>query len=236
MTDYVNYIGSAKPGIIQFENANEGRSYPFVDDSTLESDDGRVLSDDVVADMHLVIPRGTVARLSSAYISENIVSVCVVVEGGPSTAALSCIVKTQELSPYTPYRMEKLTGSEDVGGIVTFGQIDFRASAGSYRFSRNEVRLCEGAVSVYTPARLRRIVDPRTGESVSGDVKIEFPSYIDVSAEDDGVRLALSAGANDVLLPKCDRLQKDMPCGAVPINSINGVRPDDRKRIVLWFH
>lgn len=41
MTGYENYIGTSVPGVIQFENANEGRSYPFEDDAVLESDSGR---------------------------------------------------------------------------------------------------------------------------------------------------------------------------------------------------
>ena len=235
MTGYENYIGTSVPGVIQFENANEGRSYPFEDDAVLESDSGAVLPDEVVADMHLVIPRGTSARLSSAYISPHMVSICVSVHGSRE-AAMSCIVKASELVAYTPYRLEKLTGSEDVGGIVTFGKIDFQAAAGSYRFSAKRIGIAESAVSRYTPARLRRIVDPRTGKSVSGDVDIDFSTYIEASRLDGGVRLSLSEGANDVLLSKCYRDVVDNPCGATPIERINGVKSDDKRRIVLWFH
>lgn len=235
MIGYENYIGSAVPGVMQFENANEGRSYPFEDDSTLKSDDGAVLPDCVVSDMHLVIPRGSSARLSSVYISPHMVSLCIAIQGS-RTAALSCVVKSSELMPYVPYRLEKLTGSEDVGGVVTFGKIDFRGMSGSYRFSANRVGIAECAVSRYTPARLRRIVDPRTGESVSGDAAIDFSTYIEASRSPEGVRLSLADGANDVLLSKCDRDVVDNPCGATPVESINGVKSDDKRRIVLWFH
>jgi len=232
---YDNYIGTTSPGVIQFENANEGRSYPFEDNSVLESDDGKVLPDEVIADMHLVVPKGMDARLSSVYISENMVSLCVVAEGQSGSAALSVVVKVSAFKPYVPYRLEKLTGSEDVGGVVTFGQIDFAGCAGSYRFG-NRVHVAEGAVSRYTPARLRRIVDQRTGKYVSGDVTLEFPSYIEVEKSEDGVRLSLAEGANDRLLSKCDRTVVSNPCGSTPITSINGVLPDEEKRIVLWFH
>jgi hypothetical protein len=235
MTGYENYIGSADPGVIQFENANEGRSYPFEDNSVLEADSGAVLPDEVVADMHLVIPRGSSARLSSVYISPYMVSLCVAVDGQRG-AALSCMAKASEFRPYVPYRLEKLTGSEDVGGIVTFGQIDFQAAAGSYRFTARQIRVAECAVSRYTPAKLRRIVDPRTGDSVSGDVSIDFPSYVEASRSEEGVSLSLAEGANDILLPRCDRIAADNPCGATPVKSINGVRSDDKRRIVLWFH
>lgn len=235
MTGFENYIGSTNPGVIQFENANEGRSYPFEDSSVLEADGGLVLPDGVVVDMHLVVPRGASARLSSVYISPYMVSLCVAVDGSRQ-AALSCVVKASEFRPYVPYRLEKLTGCEDVGGVVTFGQIDFQSSAGSYRFSSSQVRIAECAVSRYTPAGLRKIVDPRTGESVSGDVQIGFSAYVQAERLQDGVELSLSEGANDMLLPACSRSESGNPCVATPVASINGVRPDDRKRIVIWFH
>lgn len=233
---YDNYIGTTTPGIIQFENANEGKSYPFADNANLTADSGVILNDNIVADMHLVIPKSAEAYLSSVYISDNMISVCIKVVTGSSVGALSCTIKSSSFEPYIPYRLEKLTGSEDLGGIITFGAVNFSSSKGSYRFSRNTVRISESAISKYTPAGLRRIIDDRTGESVSGDVNLEFTSYVQTVKGDDGIKLDLTKGANDALLTKCDQDVVENPCGATPITSINSVSPDNKNRIVIWFH
>lgn len=228
---------SGSPAVMQFENANEGRSYPFADNATLVSDSGEVLPDGVVADMHLVVPKGMDASLASVYLSGRMLSVCIKVESaGKVVAALSRTVKADVFEPYVPYAMEKLTGSEDVGGVVTFGQVEFPSVPTVYRFSRKRIPLAESAVAKYTPAKLRKIVDDRTGESVSGDVKVKFSAHVDVSRDEDGVHLVLRQGSNDVLLPACDRVVHSDPCGATPVQSINGVLPDDKDRIAIWFH
>ena len=238
MIGYENYIGSVEPGVIQFENANENRSYPFMDDTTVESIDGMVLPDGVITDLHLVIPKGMNAYLSNVYISDSMISVCIKVsrQNPNIVMALSCTVKSDVLTPYVPYRLEKLTGSEDIGGIITFGVIDIPAVKGSYRFSDGAISIVDSAVSRYTPAKLRKIIDPRTGESVSGDVEISFPSYVTAKNTEEGIKLTISDTANNILLSKCDKETADNPCGATPITSINGTRPDDKNRIVLWFH
>ena len=241
MTGYENYIGSVEPGIIQFENANEGRSYPFMDDSILIADNGAVLPDNLITDLHLVIPKGTNAYLSSVYVSTNMVSVCIRVTKsedtlGTSVMAMSCTVSSGDMLPYVPYRLEKLTGSEDISGVVTFGSIDFRSARGTYRFTNNTIGIVDSAISKYIPAGLRRFIDPRTGESVSGDVSISFPSYVSVEKTPEGIKLNISEAANNLLMSECDKTSTDNPCGATPVTSINGIPPDDKKRIVLWFH
>lgn len=236
MIVYESSVLSPTPGAVQFENANEGRSYPFADNAVLKTVDGTTLGDHVVADMHLVVPRGVEAYLSSVYISEHLISVCVrIVEDGASIAALSCMVSADRFEPYVPYRLEKSTGGQDIGGIVTFGAIDLEADRGTYRF-KNGVPLADAALVKYVPAKLRRFIDDRTGESLSGDVDIEFSGYVETSKTGDGVKLSLSPGAEKALLSKCDRGRSDNPCGATPVASINGVLPDDKKRIVIWFH
>lgn len=225
------------PGTIQFENANEGRSYPFADDAVLQASDGTALGEWVVSDMHLVIPKGSEAFVSSVHISTGMVAICVkVTASGRMVSALSCMVEAGKFEPFVPYRLEKLHGSEDVGGIVTFGIIDFTADAGTYRFDDGKAVLCESAVSKYVPARLRKIIDDRNDESVAGDVRIEFSGYVGASRDGRSVRLDLLPGAATALMSKCDRETPVNPCGATPVASINGVRADDKDRIVIWFH
>ena len=112
MTDD-NLLESGTAATLQFENVNEGRSYPFEDDTELVDASGKELPDDVISDMHLVLPSGTEAYLSSVYVSANMVSLCVVAERNDVKSALSCTVDSGSFSPYVPYRFEKLTGTED---------------------------------------------------------------------------------------------------------------------------
>lgn len=237
MIVYDNDISSPKPGVIQFENANEGRSYPFADNAILKSDDGKDLGENVISDMHLSIPKSCNAYLSSVYISDSLVSVCVrVVDVMNNVSAMSCIIKGSDFEPYRPYALEKLSGSEDIGGVVTFGAIDFISEKGSYKFSNNLIEIADSAVSKYTPAKLRKIIDDRTGEYVSGDIDLEFSSYIKATKENGGIKLELMPGANDALLSKCDKNVVENPCFADPVKTINGVAPDSKNRIVIWFH
>ena len=219
-------------GSIQFENANEGRSYPFADDAALETADGLRLPDDVVVDLRIVAPAGAGASLSSVYLSSRMASLCVRV----GSSALSCTVSRDAFRPYVPCRLERLAGLEDVGGVVTFGQFEFPTTPVAYRFAPGSARLADCVVAEYTPAGLRKFIDPRTGQSLSGDVRLDFSAYVQASRTADGVLLELAPGASGALLSDCDREIPGNPCGATPVARVNGVAPDDKGRLVLWFH
>lgn len=236
MIAYDTDISSATPALAQFENVNEGRSYPFDGDSELTSTDGRVLPDNVIADLHLVLPEGTNASLSSVYVSEHMVSACVLAHGSGFTEALSVRIRREDFEPYRPYRLEQVTGSSDCSGIMTFGNIDLPEASGSYRFAPDSVTFVDSVCTKFKPAGLRRLIDDRTGESVAGDVSIDFSQYVAAERSLDGIRLYLKDGANNILLSKCDKDKPMNACGTTPIASINGVYPDEQNRIVLWFH
>lgn len=237
MTENTNYIGTVDPGLIQFENANEGRSYPFDDNVILETVDGIKLEDSIISDLHLVVPCGQDAYLSSIYVSENMISVCLKMFCGTLfKTALSVFVKRESFEPYIPYRMEKLTGSEDVGGIISFGDNPFREHPSTYRFYDRKIRIVDSAVSRYVPAALRTLIDDRTGESVRGDVSLSFSNYILSYRDGNALSLKLKDGAAKVLASSCDKDRPVNPCGATPVMSINNVKPDDEDRIVIWFH
>jgi hypothetical protein len=141
-----------------------------------------------------------------------------------------------EFRSYSPYRLEKLHGAENAGGVVTFGNFIPPPRPETYIFDDAEVLPC--CVSVARPADLRSFYDPRSGKSLSGDVRIDFSSHIKVQSERGqgfgGYALSLEDGAEELLAAKCD--DNGMPCGATPIVSINGIAPDEEGNIVLWFH
>lgn len=242
----------------QFENANALRSYPFQEGSTLVDDLGRRLPDNVVADLHMFVPADMEdgvgvavpeVKMTSVHLSQSMVSVCFVSKFGGISSALSVTVAAANLRPYVPYRLEKLVGSYDVGGIVTFGEMELPAFPETYRFNPDGdesnpfnpygenaiVHPC--CIAVAKPAGLRGFVDRRSGERVSGDVRIDFSGYVETEKNGKSFRLSLSEDAASELMPRCEGLPDGVgPCGATPIRTINGVRPDEEGNIVLWFH
>ena len=79
-------------------------------------------------------------------------------------------------------------------------------------------------------------MDRRSGESLSGDVQIDFSGYVNSEKSGKSFRLALDDGASVELASECAKVSGADACGATPIVSINGVRPDENGNIVLWFH
>lgn len=231
----------------QFENVNTLRSYPFADAEGLMSKDGRRLPDDIISDMHIVVPTGALdgpvggkidnaplARLASVHISSSMVSACVKVDYGGSVCALSVMVAKDGFLPYYPYRMEKLSGASDVGGVISFGNIDFSGGPETYFFDGATLHSC--CVSLVKPVGLRCIVDPRSGERLAGDVDFEFTAHINAEKNSNGFVLSVSSESETELMSQCESALGDNPCGATPIASINGVAPDEDGNIVLWFH
>lgn len=223
-------------GILQFENANSLRSYPFAEDTELVSTDGRTPPEGAIVDMHLMVPvgGGLKAELASLHLSRSMVSACVrIVADGSTRGALSVAVGADNFKPYTPFRLEKLAGTEDMGGIITFGDIELPHTPETYFFSDVEVH--QGCITGFDPPRLRSIFDPRSGESARGDVRIVFSGYVDAKRDGRSVKLVLGADGGE-LSSRCARELPLNGCGAEPIMSINNVRPDSEGRIVLWFH
>ena len=239
----------------QFENVNAVRKYPFADNASLVDSEGKELPYESIVDVHLVVPGnyGTIntpgqgeapapeVRMSSFHISKAMVSACFTSELNGTRSAMSVTVSASGFKPYFPYRLEKLYGSEDIGGIVTFGDVFSRFSFDdgifvpeTYFLDAAYIHPC--LVSAIHPAGLRRFIDGRTGESVSGDVEIEFPRYVKASREGGFVTLSLEDGAYEELASECANVSGAEACGTTPIASINGVYPDDNGEIVLWFH
>ena len=232
----------------QFENVNSLRSYPFEDGGALASRDGKVLPHDVIVDMHVVVPASfrkmsgsdgaqgvtmPVVRMKSVHMSQSMVSACFVSSDGNKKDAVSVTVSRGNFVPYMPYRLEKLAGSSNIGGIVTFGNFEFPGRPETY-FLDAKVHPC--CVSALNPPGLTRFVDLRSGDSVSGDAEMSFSGYIGSRMDGKSFELSLESGAAEDLVSDCVKSAGADACGATPISSINGVRPDEDGNIVLWFH
>lgn len=234
-------------GTAQFENMNALRAYPFADGSSLADSLGRELPQDVVVDAHLVVPCAyanpesgveldtlPTVRMTSVHLSPAMVSVCFVSEFDGARHAVSATVARDSFSPYRPVRLEKLVGEEDVGGIVTFGDLTFPGTPDTYFLSG--AILHPGCVSAVRPTPLRKFVDLRSGASVSGNAEIAFSGHVVATRDGRKFALALENGSDAELASECARATGFDACGATPIVSINGIRPDADGNIVLWFH
>ena len=232
----------------QFENVNELRRYPFTEDASLAD-----LLLGTITDVGIVVPADVpvnggvfksfdpvpapVVEMTSVHLSPSMVSVCFRSVFDGKTSALSVTVSSATFRPYFPYRLEKLFGSDDIGGFVSFGDIRFPDNPETYRFDGATVH--PSCVAMAKPAGLRRITDRRSGTSISGDVRISFSGYVDVQSDagdPKSVSLSLAEGAETELASDCIDMSGSNPCGATPIRSINGVQPDEEGNIVLWFH
>ena len=242
----------------QFENVNGLRRYPFTDESSLNDDFGMELPDDCISDVRIVVPASPCAngsdsdsdssggnqglvecslpkvRLSSFHMSHYMVSACFIVLGDEGGAALSITVSSSNFKPYFPYRLEEVAGSRNVGGVVTFGNIEFPMTPHTYFLNGAVVHPC--CVAVSEVGRMMSIVDRRSGNRLTGDVSIDFSGYVKASKTSGGVKLSLDDGAADELASECAKISGYGSCGATPIRSINGIRPDDDGNIVIWFH
>jgi len=238
----------------QFENVNSLRNYPFAEGESIVDRYGRELPKDVIVDLHIVAPcsaanpqEGFVPseapdiRLSSVHISKYMLSACFVARRGPDQCALSVSVSAESFMPYFPYRLEKLAGTNDAGGIVTFGNLEFPGFPETYffkdRFAGDSgVAVHPCCIASTKPSGVRRLIDRRSGESISGDVEIGFSGYVLSRSDGKRFNLYLDKGADSELASECAKISGSDACGATPISTINGIRPDDDGNIVIWFH
>jgi len=237
----------------QFENVNAIRKFPFADDAVLVDREGRELPSDAIVDLHMFVPADfpnpqqmsaedlPVVRMTSLHLSESMVSACFVSEYGGKTSAASVTVSADGFMPYFPYRLRPLAGTQDMGGVVSFGDVfsgfggmDISGLPETYFFDDARIHPCQ--VICAKPAGLRSFVDPRTGEKVSGNVEIVFSGYVNASRDGNSVGLELAEGGDVELASECAKATGADVCGATPIVSINGIRPDANGNIVLWFH
>lgn len=231
----------------QFENVNGLRMYPFTDTSSLSGRNGKELGKDVIVDVHMVVPADVKnpesgmsssnipsVRLTSVHLSPSMVSACFVSIVSGEMDALSVTVHRENFRPYITYRLEKLSGSQDIGGIVTFGDISFPGFPENIFLDGAYIHPC--CIAVAKPPMLRSFFDPRSGERISGDAEITFSGYVDASKSGRSFALSLKDGAASELASECAKITGSEACGATPIRSINGVYPDEDGNIVLWFH
>lgn len=223
----------------QFENVNEMRNFPFSESASLVDRTGKELPACAVSDLHIVASvldgeEDVVAKMSSMHVSEHMVSACFVVLARGTSRAASVTVSMDRFRPYYPYRLNPLGSSDGIGGVVSFGNIRAGNSPETYFLDGAVVHPC--CVAVTRRPAVTAFVDKRSGERLSGNVGISFSGYVSASSDGGKFRLSLEKGADSELASECAKASGSEVCGATPIRSINGVRPDDDGNIVIWFH
>lgn len=222
----------------QFENVNELRNYPFTDESSMVDRFGNELPIGTVSDVHLAIARQIgyglpSVRLSSVHVSDAMVSACFSAKFGDVSSAMSVTVSSESFKPYFPYMLESLAGTTCAGGVVSFGEIDFSSGPMTYFLDEAIVHPC--CVAFTERPGVNKFIDTRSGDYVAGDVEFSFSGYLSSEKSGNSFRIGLEKGASNELASECSKITGVEACGATPIYSINGVRPDEDGNIVLWF-
>lgn len=218
---------------LQWENENEGRFHPFESDQTVEFDRSVVVDLSVMVPYSESLPK---VRMTSMHVGPGLVSASF----SDGTNAMVCSVPMASFEPYRPYTMRAVSGA--CGGMCTFGDVD-PSSPVNAKFGDDGPAVLESVVSRIHVGELKRFVDDASGESVTGDVVIEFPTdaTVDVgyTSEESGyqyIRVGPSQALDDQIVSPCDSSDGELRAGETsPIRSINGVFPDANGRIALVF-
>ena len=216
-------------------NENEGRAYPLSETATRLDDSGLLLPDNIIADMSVVLPRDHAGlRVSSVYVSPEIVSVAVSSDSG------GLLVGSFAVAAVSPYRAYPLTPvADDVSGWVVFGNFSAPVPR-RFRFgTAAQAQLEARTVRVIPPPGVNRILrlggDPGVyaGDVVSLEASPELEIVGDpVDPQRIIVRLRSGTGrfVEDCALPAtADN------CGVPPIRRINNVAADESGKITLRF-
>lgn len=219
----------------EWQNENSLRAYPLEDDAPAAA----VLPPWLVVDIRVTCPSTyKQVYLSSAYVSDTLVSVAVsgvVNSGDPPVGLLTRTVTRDELEPFRSYSMDRISG--DASGVVAFGEVPAGAAL-RLAFSPGEAPLVSAAVVRANVPGVTRIKDPYYGTTAAGIIdlsgNIEFRTAVD-PADPQTIVFTLSDAYRDSTTSVCDATPSKDACGATPVKTLNGVAPDASGTIKLRF-
>jgi len=240
-------------------NANETRSYPLDESSTLRSDQGDLLPSDIITDINLRYPGiyGDYPFLASVGITENLVSLTIQAAtaptGGPGLNPLAVFsLAKDDLVEGRPYALE---GQVDgAGGWIVFGSGIQEPFTG--RFSGPaQALLAPRAARAYSTLPLTSLAKLGNQQALTGVVQLLAEDPLQIvreSREIDGVErdvivLRLYQAGNvtvdgrevnvfQALGGPCVGRPESQTCGdPTPIEFINTVGPDCDGNLTLVF-
>lgn len=234
--------------MIQWENLNSNRNFPFDLTASLVSESGTHVQDNILVDAFIM--RGISPALggdaydspvwvSNIHISNSMFSICICDNYG---GVASFSISRTAFIPYNVYRCNPLRNN--ISALLTFGDISFPDNFDevlNFKLTSSSGRLSEAIVASFLTSGVTKITDDVSGTSISGDVPIEFRSNFvksNITRNEDGVfvaDIAITDSGNDTIAGPCNADVDPDVCGAIPIKSINGVSCTADGEIAIRF-
>jgi hypothetical protein len=157
------------------------------------------------------------------------VSVSILADGSP---ALFCSAVKGSFEPFVPMAMKSV--AHDISGMITFGDVAFgepRTYRGSFKFS-------ESAIVRPVRGRLERFTKPADGTQATGFVGFDLPNGVTAGLEESGhssvIKFSADESVRSTVVSPCSNYTRP-PNSPLPIQSINGIHPDELGRIAIVF-
>lgn len=217
-------------------NENEGRAYPLSETATRVDDAGKLMPDDIIADMGLVLPSlYTGLRVSSVYVSPQLVSVAISCNTG---GLLTGSYARDSLIPYAAYPLTPLVDS--VSGWIVFG--NHRAPARTqYLFATAaQAGIETRATRLIQPPGVTRFVRKGGNQLVQaqGLVRLEGDGSFEIlqdPANAQNVIVRLKADSQARFTEACSQEASADLCGVPPIRRIANVPANANGQITIRF-
>ena len=220
---------------VDWFNENEGRAYPVREDATCKDDSGRILPRDVIADLGMVLPRAfTGIRLSSVYVSPQIVAVAV---GSDAGGLLVGTYARTSVQPYVAYPLQPLLA--DCSGWIVFGAHAAMATE-RFRFSTTaQAALEERAYRIVTPPGVAKFHREGNDAAIYADGIVKLTGSNDIVITRDPlvaqtVVVSLNPATASAYAEACMQ-PATKAAGGSAIRRINGVGPDSNGVLTLRF-
>lgn len=235
-------------------NANEQRSWPLDETSTLQADDYARVPPDVLVDLSLTFSSaiGRRASLSAMFVGSSALSLLIVSEDGTDLAALT--LGTQDFIPGRSYQLTPLHAS--ASGWVAFGSGVTRiadsgrplrlrfTTPGQARFTPRAARgISSGRIEYWKHRGARTGLEGLIDLAVGGDLKISLEEMSLAGAVRQALVFNLVNTTADptrhvpsLYAGRCAERPESRTCpDPQPIEFINNVRPDCCGDIFLEF-
>jgi len=231
-------------------NSHASRNYPVDDAATGIDDNGLVLPDDIILDLHISWPLayGQFAFIGGITITENLVSVVIMAATTADSAAEFIPLGAVSLvKPFASNTQQPLTAVADgVGGFIMFGDVEEQISL---RFSTAaQSRIIARVAMPYKPLPVHHIRKAGRPDVLTGIVQILHGSGIHVELQTvlvgdttvDAIVISLDSTVDASTIFQ----QYVGPCGGRPesgtcelpgIETIGGVAPDCDGNIDIIF-
>lgn len=223
---------------IQWYNENEGRAYPLSESATRMTDDGRLMPDDILVDMGIMMrPDYADVYLSCLRVTPFVVTL------GISSGSRGMFIGTYARDSIIPYRAYPLVPSvvvDDIAGWVVFGN-HVATGIEDYRFSSSAQSGIERrAVTLVDRVPVARLVryGGTADQYVNKLVRLVQGSGITIRVDPDNaqrVLIGLTEELKYAMCNKCNEGANSKSCGVAPMRRIDDVCPDEDGKLTIEF-